>query len=152
MTTPEAIKNNLVEQINGHRLLLELLQRERGALANLTASVVEDLSKEKDIIVLRLRMLEEERIRLVKKFSEERKLKGDINLLKLHELTGEDAFRHLRLQLISLLQSIKELNEFNRILIERSLSFIKSSVNFLAASGITIKSRNHPGAVLSRQA
>ncbi|HAM52149.1 MAG TPA: hypothetical protein DCP92_16210 [Nitrospiraceae bacterium] len=45
----------------------------------------------------------------------------------------------MRLQLISLLQSIKELNEVNRVLIEQSLSSIKNTVNFLAASGLTMK-------------
>ena len=152
MTILDALRSILIEQIEGYRTLLDLLQRERGALTHLNASGVEDLSKEKDLMVLRLRLLEEERLRLVKKFSDERMLKGDVTLRKLAELTGDESFLPLRLQLISLLQSIKELNDFNRILIERSLGFIKNSISFLDASGLSIKkSRNYPGALLSRE-
>jgi hypothetical protein len=55
----------------------------------------------------------------------------------------------MRLQLISMLQSIEDLNEFNGILIERSLSFIRNSLAFLKASGIDTKISE---ATLSRKA
>jgi hypothetical protein len=57
----DSIKSILIEQIKSYRVLLELLQRERECLINLDAHEVENLSKEKDTTLLRLRLLEEER-------------------------------------------------------------------------------------------
>lgn len=144
------IRNILHEQINGYRDLLHVLQKERNCLIEFDASGVEALSKEKDTVILRLNLLEEERIRLVNTFKNENSIKGDINLQKLSELTHDDTFHKLRSQLMSLLQSISELNELNRILIERSLYFIKNTAQFFDSFGLNAASINK-GAVLSRE-
>ncbi len=64
----ETIKKVLFEQVQGCRLLLELLQREKICLVNLQMDGIEALTKEKDILVLKLRLLEEERMRLIDRF------------------------------------------------------------------------------------
>lgn len=129
MKTAEAIKSILIEQINGYRSLMNILQRERAYLLDFNPSGIEDLSKEKDNIVLKLRLLEEERLRLVDNFLKEAGIDGELSLNRLYDVTGDDAFKVIRLQFISLIQAISELNEFNRILIERSLNFIKGATN-----------------------
>lgn len=134
MSTTNNIKNILLEQIKGYRELLGLLQREKECLIDLDATGIESISKEKDTTILRLRLLEEERINLLKRFSEENGIEG-LTLQRLYELTGDESLKGLRLQLISILQSIEELNEFNGILIERSLGFIRGSLEFLKTSG-----------------
>lgn len=129
MKTAEAIKSILIEQISGYRSLMNILQRERAYLLNFNPSGIEDLSKEKDNLVLKLRLLEEERLRLLDNFLKEGGIDGELSLNRLYDITGDDAFKVIRLQFISLIQAISELNEFNRILIERSLNFIKGATN-----------------------
>lgn len=129
MKTIEAIKSILIEQINGYRSLMNILQRERACLLNFNPSGIENLSKEKDNLVLKLRLLEEERLRLLDNYSKEAGIDGELSLNRLYDITGDDAFKVIRLQFISLIQAISELNEFNRILIDRSLNFLKGATN-----------------------
>ncbi len=129
MRTIDAIKRILIEQVNGYRGLMTLFQRERAQLLNFNPAGLEELSREKDTLVLKLRLLEEERLRLIEKFLKDSGIDGDTSLNRLYEITGDEAFKLIRLQLISLLQAISELNEFNRILIDRSLSFLRAATN-----------------------
>jgi hypothetical protein len=103
MTPAEAVTKILNEQINAYKMLVDLLQR--ACLPDLNAQGVEALSKEKDILLMRLGLLEEERMGLVTKH-----FNGDVSLQKLRELTGDDTFTEMQSKLLSLLQSIEELN------------------------------------------
>ena len=146
----DSVKSILIEQIKSYRALLALLQRERECLISLDADEVENLSKEKDTTLLRLRLLEEERIRLIKRYSADNAIRGRISLKDLSELTEDNDFQVMRSQLTSLLQSIQELNDFNMILIERSLSVVRQSVGFLESFGLNINQRN-TGVMLSKE-
>ncbi len=150
MSTAESIKSILTDQVNGYRTLLDILQRERGHLIRFNALEVESLSKEKDTAVLKLKLLEEERVRLVRSFVAERNIDERDAFRTLTGITDDDSFQRLRLQLISLLQSIMELNGFNRILIERSAAVVKDAINFLGSFGFDTASRR--GALVSREA
>jgi hypothetical protein len=77
-------------------------------------------------------------------------ISGEANLQILSEMTGDDTFQTLRLQLVSLLQSIEELNAFNKVLIGRSLNFIKNSMAFLESFGVGI-GRSNSGSVFSKE-
>jgi hypothetical protein len=151
MNIEQSIKNILSEQVSGYRTLMEVLRREREYLVQFNAPGVEALSKEKDTVVLQLRLLEEERIRLVRAFAAERTLAEDLSLQRLTEITGDEAFQKLRLQLISLLQGIVELNEFNRVLIERSSGVVKNALQFLGSLGVNLNAKN-AGTRISREA
>jgi hypothetical protein len=150
MNLAESIKSILSEQVAGYRILLEILRRERECLVQIDPAGVETLSKEKDTIVLKLRLLEEERIRLVRAFAKNLGIDERSALEKLAEVTGDNDFQRLRLQLISLLQGIMELNDFNRVLIERSSAVIKNALNFLGSLGVSLQG-NSKGALLSRE-
>lgn len=151
MKTASAIKAILSEQVEGYRVLLDILQRERACLLRINAEEVETLSKEKDTIVLKLKLLEEERIRLVASFVAEQAIDDAAAFKRLTEITGDDSYQRLRLQLISLLQSISELNNFNRVLIERSASIVKNALTFLGSFGLATPASSK-GALLSREA
>jgi hypothetical protein len=151
MSIEQSIKNILSEQVSGYQMLMEVLRREREYLVHFNAAGVEALSKEKDTVVLQLRLLEEERIRLVRAFAADRKLDEDLSLQRLVEITGDEAFQRLRLQLISLLQGIVELNEFNRVLIERSSGVVKNALQFLSSLGVNLNTKN-TGTRISREA
>ena len=127
----ESLKNILAEQVGSYSVLLDILHRERAHLLNLDAPEVEHISKEKDTVVLRLRLLEEERLRLMKELSTDAGAGCDMSLKRLSELTGDDTFQFIRLQLLSLLQGIREMNGFNRAIIERSLTAVKNTLQFL---------------------
>lgn len=151
MNTAESIRVILADQINGYGTLLDLLRKERENLISVNSEGVEEISKEKDTVVLRLRLLEEERIRLIHKFVAENGISGDISLQRLGEITGEASFLDMRLQLISLVQGIAELNEFNRILIERSMNFVRNASRFLDNIGLNIRGLK-TGSSISREA
>ncbi len=131
MISEAAIVNILKEQIKSYRILHDLLKKERVSLIDIDAEKISEIAKEKDTVIMRLRLLEEERVRLIKQFVEAKDLAGDINLNELGELTGNGIFSELRSQLLSLLQSIEEMNKFNSILIDRSLNYIRSTSNFI---------------------
>ena len=151
MNSVESIKAVLVEQVNGYRTLLDVLRRERECLVHFNAPGVEALSKEKDTIVLKLRLLEEERVRLVHAFAADNGIAGDMALHRISEISGDESFPLLRSQLISLLQGVVEFNEFNRVLIERSSGIVKNALNFLGSFGVNCQAKN-TGTLLSREA
>jgi len=129
MISAEAIRLIIDEQISGYKTLRELLQKERECLVSFDSEAIEELSKTKDTLLFRLRLLEEERIRLVDELA-----CGNISLTRLSEITGDERFSVMRSTLLSLVQGIEELNEFNRILIDRSLTYIKNSTKFIVSS------------------
>ena len=151
MNLAQSIKSILSEQVAGYRTLIEVLRRERECLIHVDPTGVETLSKEKDTIVLKLRLLEEERIRLVRTYAKNLAIDERSALDKLADVTGDNEFRQLRLQLISLIQGIMELNDFNRVLIERSSIVIKNALNFLGSLGVNLNAQ-HKGALCSREA
>ena len=130
MTSDKEILGILQEQVNTYKKLHSILKKERESLVNIEPDKVEEISKEKDTIVMRLRLLEEERQRLTKQYTVDNALDGEINLDGLGKHTGNRIFPELRSQMISLLQSIEEMNRFNSILIDRSLNHIKTTTNF----------------------
>jgi flagellar biosynthesis/type III secretory pathway chaperone len=107
-----------------------LLKEEKDCLVNIKPDKVPVLSKEKDTIVMRLRLLEEERVRLVNEFVRENEISGKVNLKQLATITGNDDFITLRSKLVSLLQNVEEMNKFNSILIDRSINYIKTTTSF----------------------
>ncbi len=131
MTSELAVESILKEQVNTYRALHDLLGRERKCLLNIDAEKLEEISKEKDTIVMRLRLLEEERRRLVAEIAGDRGVSADINLRELAGITGNNVFSELRSTLLSLLQGIEEMNRFNSILIDRSITYIRTNMNFL---------------------
>lgn len=151
MTTAEDIKNILKEQIEGYRRLMGLLQQEREQLVQFNPAAVETLSKEKDTLSLRLRLLDEERKRLLEIFRREHGAGPDLTLRQIAEITKDDSLLSLRLQMVSLVQGIAELNEFNRILIERSSIVVRNALSFLELLGVKAPVSGR-GSILSREA
>jgi flagellar biosynthesis/type III secretory pathway chaperone len=203
MKTVESIKKLLREQLEGYKALMELLKRERECLVNLNQRGIEELSKEKDTLTLKLRLLEEERIRLTGKLaaalangeiknsggsaaasiggsatasvggsaaasiggsaaasiggsaaasnSPAAPKAGELTLRRLGELTGDGEFADIRITLRSLTQGIEELNDFNKLIIERSLNYIKRSSAFLQAFGVGSGEHNK-GLYLAKEA
>lgn len=130
------LKEVLKAQIKTHEELVSILQKEREALILFNPDEIERLAKEKDMVLMKIRLFEEERSNLINKIAQQNGIGYDINLSKIVELTGDYEFKELGLKLISLVQSVIELNEFNRILIERSSKHIDTFLVFLENNGI----------------
>ncbi|MCX7792852.1 MAG: flagellar protein FlgN [Thermodesulfovibrionales bacterium] len=139
MSELELIKDILRQQVLGYHALKEILQKERICLTDLRSSEIEGLAKEKDLMVMRLRLLEEERIRLLRRLKEKIKTEKELNLRKLYEITGDEEFLRLRSGLLSLTQAISELNDFNRVLIERTLNYIRGASSLLDSFGVRVE-------------
>ncbi|MBC8412184.1 MAG: flagellar export chaperone FlgN [Nitrospira sp.] len=150
MSTEIAIENILLEQIKAYKILDQLLKQERECLIRIDAETVEQLSKEKDTVLMRLRLLEEERQRLTSIFVQDNGIDGEVNLAIISQITGNDGLISLRSKLLSLLQSIDEMNKFNAILIERSINYVKVNTTFLNRF-ISDKSPRQKGALLSKE-
>ncbi len=134
----QLIKSILLGQLKGCRALLELLQKEKECLIHFKTDEIEKLSKEKDTLLLKLRLYEDERIRLINDFKDANTLEDDITLERLYEMTGDEELIKLRSELRSLLQSIHELNGINRVLIERSLQYLHQTTDFFKSMGLEI--------------
>jgi flagellar biosynthesis/type III secretory pathway chaperone len=150
MTSDNAILNILKELLSTYKMLFDILHREREYLVKIESEKVEEISKEKDTVIMKLRLLEEERQRLVRKYVEENNFDGDLTLKDLGRITGNNSYKTLRSQLLSLLQSIDETNKFNSILIDRSINYLKTTADFINAfshKNIT----QTTGAILSRE-
>jgi len=130
MTSDTAIISILKEQVKSYKILHDLLNKERTCLVDMDSGRIEEISKGKDTVVMRLRLLEEERQRLIRQFADDNDVDVNINLDELGRLTGNSLFHDLRSQLLSLLQSIEEMNKFNSILIERSIRYIRTNNSF----------------------
>lgn len=133
----QELKDVLKAQINLYEELISLLQKEREALISFDPNEIERLSKEKDMTIMKIKLFEEERISILSKLSA--MFDGDdmITLSKIVSATKDEEFKELGNKLISLVQSVLELNEFNKILLEKSSRHIKSFLCFLESCGIS---------------
>lgn len=145
----EEIKKILFRLIGISKELHEVLIKEREFLIGHNIIELNNLSKEKDTICLWLNLLKEELNRLLNEFAIEKNIKN-INLEKLSILTGDSSLSVLKLQLVSLSQSLKEVNDFNRILVQRSFDFYKDATDFLGSFDI-YEEKNLTGTILSKE-
>ena len=152
MNSLGALKNILMEQEKCCKALVDLLQKERAYLIDFEVGGIEELAKGKDTLLLRLRLLEEERIRLTTVLAASPGgPPADVTLRGLVDRTGDTELAGIRLKLVSLSQSIEDLNNFNRHLIDRSLGSIRSSTGFFQAFGGPLPGRSECGALVSRE-
>jgi len=153
MSHLSSVKVILREQETCCKALVGLLQKERGYLVDLDVRAVEELTKEKDTLLLRLRFLDEERQRLVSVLSKEwlGQRGEELTLRALAERAEDAELSEIRLKLVSLAQSINDLNSFNRYLIDRSLSNVRSARGVFDAFGEWSPERPVSGTLLSKE-
>ncbi|MBI5575323.1 MAG: flagellar export chaperone FlgN [Deltaproteobacteria bacterium] len=147
------LKNILLEQEKCCKELVCLLQEERTRLVDFDVAGMEEISKGKDTLLLRLRLLEEERIRLTAAHftGKEGGPGGEITLRSLAERTGDTELAGIRLKLVSLVQSIDDLNGFNRHLIDRSLWNVRVASGFFRSLGGSRSALPGSGSLVSRE-
>jgi flagellar biosynthesis/type III secretory pathway chaperone len=152
----------LEEETGLYRSLLFLLQEEKRAFS---ASALEDLTdagKEKENQILKIRILEEQRVRMIEGLADRMgRSFRDLTLSRLIRMVDEPFAARLtdcRSNLISLVQSIRELNESNGAQIEHSLGLVRGSLallnNIIPSNPVyhrtgTLQGCGHSGRLLS---
>ena len=149
MTYIGEIKKILSRQISILKELMDVLRKEREFLVEHNSIELNVLSKEKDTICLWLKLLNDELKKLMNKYALENNIDGDINIDLICKHSGEPDLKILKLKLISLSQSLMELNDFNRILMERSFNFYKEATDFFESFHLCNK--NDSGIILSKE-
>lgn len=125
----------LLDEIDLYRELLSILQKEKEVMIDVSADKIMKCIKEKETLGLKLRMLEDYRITVVKRLSEKLNIpEEDIKLSRLSEIVDEpysSQFKRYSSDIRALTMSIEEVNRYNKEFIERSLVSIRSSLSIL---------------------
>ena len=116
--------------------LLEQMQIEREALLEFKPDQLVELNKRKELLILQLNYLEENRLRVSTRIARTLEIdsadKATLALIadRIDDPFSED-IRRLHSKFVALVESIQELNIINRDLIEFSIRSVKGSVAFL---------------------
>ena len=126
----------LKKEVSFSEELLNILQNEKKLLIDLELKALEENNQEKEVLLLKIARLEEERIDMLKEVSPELgiPLSDNLTLLSLSKLVGDpyafslrDSYNYLR----PLLDNIKQANQENMSLLHHALSNVQESISFL---------------------
>jgi len=128
----------LTQEIALHKHLLALLHKEKEFLIDLSTEEILENTKKKETCTLKIKMLEESRSVLVKQLSqhcgvpsEELTLSKIVSLIKEPQRSTLNATRST---LTSLIESIKEANQHNCLVVKDALHYCRRSLDFLYSS------------------
>ncbi|MDL1962760.1 MAG: flagellar protein FlgN [Deltaproteobacteria bacterium] len=125
----------LEEKTDFYQLLLLIVQKENKAVVDLKLKELNEAAKEKENLLLKIQILEEQRQRMLEMVADSIgcPLHG-LTLSKLSQLIEEPYSTRLnacRSNLLALTQSIREVNNSNKSLIVHSLKLVGSSLSLL---------------------
>lgn len=142
-TLLDSLSEILKEIVENYSLLLDIFQRERRFIIENSLHKLHDCIKQKETIILKLKMLEDSRISVTDKLSgliksrtpnPESRTPTPITLSYLSDSTSEpysSVFKSYRSMLLSLVQSIRDISRENKNFIEMSIDTIRESFKFL---------------------
>jgi flagellar biosynthesis/type III secretory pathway chaperone len=123
------------EQTSFYGALLLSLQREKHAVVHSRLDDLSESSKEKESIILKIRILEEQRVTLLKKLAHSLGCPSEeVTLTQLSKMVKEPHATRLRKcssNLSALIQSIQEINETNRSLLAHSIEVVRGSLTLM---------------------
>lgn len=118
-----------------YQALFGVVQKEKDAVAGLNLQQLNEACKAKDNLLLKLRILEEQREQLMDKLAGVLNCEPhEVSLTQLSNLVEEPYAARLRAcstQLLSLIQNLQEANRHNKMLLSHSLELVKGSYNLL---------------------
>ena len=122
----------LGRELDTYRSLLSLLQKEREIVIDFSTEDLIQTNKEKESLVLKIRILEESRVALLEKLAARMGVSAEALTLSVLEERAKEPFatqlKTHRSNLLAILQSIREVNEGNRLFLQHSADFIKGSL------------------------
>jgi len=125
----------LIGETGYYQALLSVLQKENKALVDSKLEELNEAGKEKENIILKIRILEEQRLGMLEKVADSlgQPTKG-LTLKKLSQLVEEPYSSQIKgcySNLLTLTQSIEEINRTNRMLIMHSLELVRGTLSLL---------------------
>lgn len=123
----------LEKEVDLYREFLGLLQMERQYMVDLSLDKLHECVNHKETIVLNFRILEDSRRDVIESIQDGYK-SGPLTLFMIINIAPQRYKKGLELcrsNLISLVNSIKEINQVNGILAERAINYTRSSLSFL---------------------
>lgn len=118
-----------------YQSLFAVVQQEKDAVVGLNLHQLNHACKAKDNLLLKLRILEEQREQLMDKLASDLKCSPqEISLTQLSQWVEEPyagMFRKCSTDLLSLIQTLQEANQQNKALLSHSLELIQGSYNLL---------------------
>jgi flagellar biosynthesis/type III secretory pathway chaperone len=134
----------LEEETDLYRSLLSILQKEKKAVVAARIEELNDAGKEKESLLLKIRILEEQRLRVQGRLADSLGYKPqDLTLTKLSQLVEEPHSGRLKIcysNLMTLIPSIREINHSNKSLLTHSLELVRGSLtllsNFVASNAV----------------
>ncbi|MBW2056217.1 MAG: flagellar protein FlgN [Deltaproteobacteria bacterium] len=131
----------LARELEIYRSLLSLLQQERRIVVDCSIPELIQATKEKENLVLKIRILEQSRQAILQDLAGRMGLSPDELTLSALEARLEEPLagrlRSLRSNLSAILRSIQEANEENRVFLQHSADFVRGSlalIRYLAVS------------------
>jgi flagellar biosynthesis/type III secretory pathway chaperone len=126
----------LLEQVAElYQSLLDVMGKERNAVINTDLCMLNEAAKVKDNLLLKLRILEEQRVHLLGELADHlQQSREELTLTKLSQLVEKPhaiRLKGCRSRLLTAIKKVQEANEHNRSLFSHSLELIKGSVNLL---------------------
>ncbi|MFH0925705.1 MAG: flagellar protein FlgN [bacterium] len=123
----------LFEEISQHERLISLMEKERRYMIKGDIELLSESNKQKETIILEIKMLEEGRIKIIEKLAEYIHLSpSDLTFNKLilqMPSPFKEKFKGYYYRFQNLVKELGSLNKSNLIIIERSLDFINKSLN-----------------------
>ena len=130
----------LMREIELHKNLLSLLHKEKACLIDLSTEEIVENTKKKETCTLKIKMLEESRLSLIKRLSPHFSIPlQDLTLSKLISLLEEPHRSDLdavRSTLRSLMKSIQEINQHNSMVVKDALHYCQRSLDFLYSATV----------------
>lgn len=118
-----------------YQSLFAVVQKEKDAVVGLNLQQLNEACKAKENLLLKLRILEEQREQLMDKLAAVLNCEPhDISLIQLSNLVKEPYAGRLRIcstKLLSLIQELQEANRQNKMLLSHSLELVQGSFNLL---------------------
>jgi hypothetical protein len=136
---PANTYDNLLELLDGeaslYRTLLPVLQGEKDAIIELNLGELGKAGKEKDEVLIKIRIIEEKRQLIIKDLAKSLGCSPhELTVTKLSELVEEPyaaRFKSLCSDLLPLAKTIRDINGANKALIMHSAELVRNSFAFL---------------------
>ncbi len=127
--------NIFEKQVNLHQSLLAVLTEEKTSIIESNLTGLTKVNGEKETLILKIKNLEEKRLKLVERIAESLGEKSrNLTLKRLCEISEEPHSTRLddcRLRLISLTNNVKKLNVENKILLTQAVKLVRGSFMLL---------------------
>jgi len=123
----------LDKEVKLYRALLDLLQIERQCMIDLSLDKLHECHNQKETIILDLKVLEESRSDIVNslKNGQHPEVPTLSKIIEMAPSRYRKGLESCRSNLVSLINSIREINQINGILAERAINYTRNSLSFL---------------------